>query len=288
MSQRFEGRNLDEALTNASQTLGVERWQLTHHILLEKRGFLGGSKRVVIEVDVNADAAPPVVAAAPVVTEPARPLPPPARAPQGGDRPRGGRGRRERHDEPHSRGRRGRREPEEAAELQSGDFEKFFEATPEQQPESELAQSVHAWCEQVLGLAKLSLDVRTIENDTQVIVRLYGDDARKLVENHGELLDAIQVLVNKALVGRRIEKEIELDCGQFKDRRAEELAQRAREVAERVRRGGREELLPAMTPIERRIVHLALHEDAEVTTESRGDGFYKRVAIVPRAISTES
>ncbi|HWW62091.1 MAG TPA: R3H domain-containing nucleic acid-binding protein [Thermoanaerobaculia bacterium] len=294
MAHRFEGRNLEEALTNATQTLGVDRWQLTHHILLEKRGFLGGMKRVVIDVEVNADAAPPPpVFAPPVVTESARPVPPPARAPRevgrqrGGDRPRGGRGPRQ-HDELRSRPRRARREREDADELQTGDFEKFFEATPEQTAESELAQSVHTWCEQVLALAKFSLDVRTIENETQVIVRLYGGDARKLVENHGELLDAIQVLANKALVGRRIEKEIELDCGQFKDKRAEELAERAREVAERVRRGGREELLPAMTPIERRIVHLALHEDAEVTTESRGEGFYKRVAIVPRAASTES
>ena len=287
MSQRFEGRNLDEALTNATQALGVERWQLTHHILLEKRGFLGGTKRVVIEVEVNADAAPPAVSAPPVVTESAHPVPPPAaRGPRGGGRQRGG--RRERHDEPHARPRRGRRERDDVEELQTGDFEKFFETTPEQEPESEIAQSVHAWCEQVLAHAKLSLDVRTLENETQVIVRLYGSDARRLVENHGELLDAIQVLANKALVGRRIEKEIELDCGQFKDRRAEDLAQRAREVADRVRRGGREELLPAMTPIERRIVHLALHDDAEVTTESRGDGFYKRVAIVPRAASSES
>jgi predicted RNA-binding protein Jag len=38
-----------------------------------------------------------------------------------------------------------------------------------------------------------------------------------------------------------------------------------------------------MTPIERRIVHIALQDDADVTTESRGDGFYKRVAIVRRA-----
>jgi hypothetical protein len=38
-----------------------------------------------------------------------------------------------------------------------------------------------------------------------------------------------------------------------------------------------------MTPIERRIVHIALRDDAEVTTESRGDGFYKRVAILLRS-----
>ena len=79
-----------------------------------------------------------------------------------------------------------------------------------------------------------------------------------------------------------MEKEIELNCEAFKERRAEQLAEKAKELADRVRDSGREQLLPAMTPIERRIVHLALQEDADVTTESRGDGFYKRVAIVKR------
>ena len=69
---------------------------------------------------------------------------------------------------------------------------------------------------------------------------------------------------------------------EFKGRRVEELEETARRIAEEVRRDGREQLLPAMTPIERRIVHLALRDDGEVTTESRGEGFYKRVAIVRR------
>ena len=42
MSHRFEGRSLEEALQSAAETLGVERWQLTYHVLLEKRGFLTG------------------------------------------------------------------------------------------------------------------------------------------------------------------------------------------------------------------------------------------------------
>jgi spoIIIJ-associated protein len=134
-----------------------------------------------------------------------------------------------------------------------------------------------------LALAKLSMVVRTEENDTQIVVRLYGSDAKLMIDRHGELLDAVQVLANKALVGRSVEKDIELDCEDFKGRRSEDLEQRAREVADRVRRGGREELLPAMTPIERRIVHIALRDDTDVTTESRGDGFYKRVAILLRS-----
>ena len=73
MSQRFEGRNLEDALQHASQTLGVERWQLTYHVLLEKRGFLGGVKRIVIEADVNREAPPPPASAAPSAERSGRP-----------------------------------------------------------------------------------------------------------------------------------------------------------------------------------------------------------------------
>ena len=135
----------------------------------------------------------------------------------------------------------------------------------------------------MVHLARFDLVVRTEENETQINVRLYGSDTRRFVEHHGELLDAMQVLANKALVGRKTEKDIELDCEEFKSRRHEELEQKARELADLVRHNGGEQLLPAMTPIERRIVHLALQDDTEVATESRGDGFYKRVAIVPRS-----
>jgi len=274
MSQRFEGKNLEEALNSAAQTFGVERYQLTYHVLLEKRGFLGGMKRVVIEAEINEGASQPELAAA---TAPDRPRSdrPRSDRPRGGGRGnRDGRARGERRDRHRKSGER-RDEPEE---IDTTPIE-----IPEQGPESEIAQMVRGWCEHVMALAKLNLELRTAENETQVIVRLYGRDARRVIDGHGELIDALQVLANKALVGRRIEKEIELDCQEFKGHRAEQLERKAREVADRVRLDGREQLLPAMTPIERRIVHLALRDDQEVATVSRGDGFYKRVAIVRRS-----
>jgi predicted RNA-binding protein Jag len=286
MAQRFEGKNLDEALTMASEAFGVDRVQLTYHVVLEKKGFLGGFKRVVVEAEVNER---PIAAA---VQEAAAPAPGAERRPGGGG---GGRGRGNR-DRDRGRGRGGNggdrggrsgggnRAPrrETADDFQTGDFERFAGDIPEQGPESEQAGVVRAWYSRVLELAKLQLEIRTEENETQVIVRLFGGDARLLTEEHGELLDALQVLGNKALVGSKVEKEIELNCEAFKERRAEQLAEKAKELADRVRSSGREQLLPAMTPIERRIVHLALQEDADVTTESRGEGFYKRVAVVMR------
>jgi predicted RNA-binding protein Jag len=303
MSQRFEGHNLEDALDQAASSLGVARYQLTHRVLVEKRGFLGGIKRVVIDVDVNQDAAPPAAASVPpapdvvdVQDDPPPPrasLPPrESRAPRAGGRGAGGRGRggrgRERNgNRGDDRPSGGRGNSRREADLEPGDFERFAVEIPEQGPESEGAAAVRGWCEQVLSLAKLTTTVRTEENDEQIIVRLYGGDSRRFTERHGELLDALQVLANKALVGRSVEKDVELDCEAFKQRRVTDLEERARDLADRVRRDGREQLLPAMSPIERRIVHLALQDDEAVTTESRGDGFYKRVAVIPRPAAIE-
>jgi len=277
MSQRFEGRNLEEALQQAAQMFGVERWALTYHVLMEKRGFLGGMKRIVIEADVNAEAAEPQAPAPVVESRPPRS----DRGPRGGGG-RVGRDRGGRRDGGGGRGRRGGPRREEGRDFRSGDFETFLGDVPEQGPESDAARTAREWIEDTLALSRLDVIARTEENDTQIRVRLYGADGGRLTDKHGELLDAIQVLANKALVGRKVEKEIELDCEEFKGHREEDLGRRAREVADRVRRGGREEMLPAMSPIERRIVHIALRDDPDVTTDSRGEGFYKRVAIIPR------
>lgn len=279
MSQRFEGRNLEEALQQAAQTFGVERWALTYHVLMEKRGFLGGMKRIVIEAEVNTGAAEPPPPPPPVSVEPR-----PPRSDRGGRGGRGGGGGRDRGGRRDGGGRGRGRGPrrDEGRDFRTGDFETFLGDVPEQGPESDAARTVREWVEDTVALSRLDVIARTEENDAQIHVKLYGADGGRLTDKHGELLDAIQVLANKALVGRKVEKEIELDCEEFKGHREEDLGRRAREVADRVRRGGREELLPAMSPIERRIVHIALRDDPDVTTDSRGDGFYKRVAIVPR------
>src|SRR5687768_11141959 len=141
MSQRFEGKNLEEALQAASQALGVERFQLTYHVLLQKRGFLGGFKRVVIEADVNTEAPPP--AAPPAPLEPYADLPPRREARGGGTGPRpaggfggggggrgrggrsggGGRGRGDSRGGNRSGGGGGGRGRRGGTEFRSGDFE---------------------------------------------------------------------------------------------------------------------------------------------------------------------
>ena len=45
---------------------------------------------------------------------------------------------------------------------------------------------------------------------------------------------------------------------------------------------GEESVLTPLNPYERRLVHIALRDIEGVETMSLGDGFLKRVAIVPR------
>lgn len=318
MTQRFEGRNLEEALTSAASALGAERWQIKYHVLLEKRGFLGGMKRVVIEADLNDSATPPAVVQPPAATsvapvvvtaaptprvEAPRPAAPAPRqeshAPRpsesgrsrgrsrGGSRSGGGErghgGERGRGGERGGERGRGRGDRGPRREQSSDRYERKTPPPPEQAQESAEALTVRAWVETIIDLAHLDLVLRTEENETQIHVRLYGPDTDKVVDQHGELLDAIQVLANKALVGRKVTKEIELDADAFKERRLDELEERALELAAKVRIDGREQLLPPMSPIERRIIHVALQDDEEVTTVSRGEGFFKRVAVLMKS-----
>jgi spoIIIJ-associated protein len=286
-NQRFEGHNLEEALTQAASAMGVERFQLTYHVVLEKRGFLGGTKRVVIEAQINDSAVEAPSRPAPAVLS----VPPPGEsAPRerssrgeqsddlGGNRGRRGRG---------GRGRGSRSEGRMDVGAESFPDAGPVEPAPEQGPESEQVKVARVWCERVIELGHFELEVRSSESDEEIHLHLYGRDVRKATDRNGELLDSFQVLANKALVGRKVEKSIELNCAGFKERRLEDLGQRARELADRVRSDGHEQMLPAMSPIERRIVHVALQDDTQVTTESRGDGFYKRVAIIRRSPSDQ-
>ncbi len=382
-SKRFEGKNLEEAIDSAAKAFGVESFRVSYHVVLEKRGFLGGTKRVVIEAEVSgaadrkqsgdraakperpakserSDARPekgdrPKKAERPESAQesgsrpkkqegkprrqrPDRPKPGRSKertseAPQfvyddepvkdtveqpddkpgspksdkgpdeqeHGSRPSRRRGRRGRGGRGRGRGREGERQNDtDTSEVSAtSDQESVTPAAeprepveiPDQGEQSEEAARVVSWCEEIFKASGLELVARTADTEEEISVELFGRDVELLIES-SDYLDSLQVLANKAFTGRTIERPIEFDAGGFKRRREEDLAQRARETADRVRDEGRERTMRAMSPIERRIVHLALEDDRSVTTESRGRGFHKRVVIQPageeRAVAEES
>ena len=61
-----------------------------------------------------------------------------------------------------------------------------------------------------------------------------------------------------------------------------ELRDLAYQVAHSAKETARTQETQPLNPYERRLVHLALAEDAGVTTRSRGSGFLKNVQVIPR------
>ena len=265
--------------------------QLTYHVVLEKRGFLGGIKRVVVEAEVNErrDARPAASSGA-AARAGARGAP--SRRPGGGgggaaaataiaDEAAAARTRS--WTDAFRRQAAAVRGAKPRDDFQTGDFERFAGEIPEQGPESEQAGVVRAWCARVLELGEArssrSAPRRTRRRSS---CGCYGRDARAAHRaNTASCSTRCRFSATRRWSAAKSKKRSSSNCEEFKERRAERArARRRRSWPTACARNGREQLLPAMTPIERRIVHLALQEDADVTTESRGDGFYKRVAIV--------
>jgi spoIIIJ-associated protein len=103
-----------------------------------------------------------------------------------------------------------------------------------------------------------------------------------LIGRRGETLRSLQFMLN-LLVSRRVQRwpQIVVDVGNYRQRRQESLEGLARRMAERARQTGRPVMLEPMAAYERRIVHLALREDATIYTESSGEGENRKIVIYP-------
>jgi spoIIIJ-associated protein len=101
-----------------------------------------------------------------------------------------------------------------------------------------------------------------------------------LIGRRGETLAALQLLVNLIVSHRtRHRMRIIVDAENYRQRREENLRSLALRVAQQVRSYRRSIALEAMPPHERRIVHLALSESKDISTESIGEGDERRVVI---------
>jgi spoIIIJ-associated protein len=101
-----------------------------------------------------------------------------------------------------------------------------------------------------------------------------------LIGRRGETLAALQLLVS-LIVGHRTKHRMRIiiDAENYRERREENLRSLALRVAQQVRNYRRAIALEAMPPHERRIVHIALSDSKDISTESIGEGDARRVVI---------
>ena len=119
-------------------------------------------------------------------------------------------------------------------------------------------------------------------DDGELILNISGGDLAVLIGRHGRVLDAIQLLIS-SLVTRTLEFHypIVVDIEGYKARRRNKVQSIALSSAERVKKYGRSVSLKPMNAYERRLVHVALLNDEEVSTFSKGNEPMRYVVITP-------
>lgn len=127
-------------------------------------------------------------------------------------------------------------------------------------------------------------EVEGEENDEEPItLNIRSDDPGMLsllIGKRGETLSALQLLVSLIVAKQTGARErIIVDAESYRERREHNLRAMAQRVAQQVRRSGNPIMLEAMPPNERRIIHMALAESDDISTESTGEGDQRRVVV---------
>ena len=125
-------------------------------------------------------------------------------------------------------------------------------------------------------------DVRAsaVESETGCLISIDGEDSGLLLNQGGELLDALQQILNQAL-GRSLPRgeRIVCDANDYRAAREAELRAMAEHAARQVRATSSAFVFGPMEPGERRVIHLSLAEEQDLITESIGEGNARRLRV---------
>ena len=113
-----------------------------------------------------------------------------------------------------------------------------------------------------------------------VACTLRGEFEDNLTGVDGKVLDSLQYILRK-IISRKVPERlrISINVGDFREKRLDELKVRAVELATQVKEDGKTQVLPALNPSERRMIHMILQEDNDIRSRSVGDGLFKKILI---------
>jgi spoIIIJ-associated protein len=145
---------------------------------------------------------------------------------------------------------------------------------------NEVCAQAQEFLNTVFDGAQFKLRATVKETQSGCLLNIDGDDSSLLLSEGGELLEALQHLVNQAF-GRELPKgeRIVCDAQDFRATREAELRAMARHAAERVRATGTTFTFGPMNSNERRVIHLVLAEEDDLQTESIGEGSARRLKV---------
>lgn len=144
-------------------------------------------------------------------------------------------------------------------------------------------KTVEEATEKLFALLEITGTFETTENEDGLDITMDTKDSGMVIGYHGEGLESLQLILSLMVakkIGRFIRVSIEVDG--YKKNRTEYLQKLAEQMREKALSENKEQVVESLKSWERRIVHLILQDDEEVSSESAGTGRERVLIIKPR------
>lgn len=135
----------------------------------------------------------------------------------------------------------------------------------------------------LLELLGVTGKVEVLSDEIPLALNIKGDDLGVLIGRRGQTLASLEYITKLMVLGRlKAWLPLRVDVAGYKERRRDSLQRLALYLAEQVKSRHRAITMEPMLADERRIIHLTLADNPDVTTHSIGEGESRKVVISPR------
>ncbi len=148
---------------------------------------------------------------------------------------------------------------------------------------SETCEKAKEFLTEILNESRFNLSVSAELTDEGCLLNISGEDTSLLLAEGGELLDAFETILFQ-IFGRNLERNERFVCDAdgFRQTRKAELQAMARYAAQNVRKSGKPFVFGKLNSTERRLIHLTLSGEADLLTESIGEGRDRQLQVKPK------
>lgn len=164
-----------------------------------------------------------------------------------------------------------------------GGREAVIRVSPITLPEKDAVKRVTEILDMLLGLLGVPGKVEVLSDELPLALDIKGDDLGILIGRRGQTLASLEYITKLVVVGQlKAWMPLTVDVGGYKKRRRDSLQRLALYLAEQVKSRRHTITMEPLPAAERRIVHLTLADDPDVTTHSVDEGENRKVVILLR------
>lgn len=243
----FQGKNVEQALENASDSLNIPKSKIKHEVIAYgSTGIFGlvGVKKAKIKVFVQT---------------------------------------KDRDEQPKKRKEPEAKTEEEKGSTKN---QKAIDAKQTEE-EISFDEDLVDYGKQALEKIVLNIsddaEIQCKQEKEKLAYQISGGQSGVLIGKRGQTLEAIQYLLEKMInkrSGNRV--RVLVDVEGYLAKRKINLQQMAIRMAEKAKRTKKPVTIGQMNSHDRRIVHIQLKDEKGVRTQSLGDGFYRKLMIFPK------